>query len=166
MHRQTGGGRPWQVGNCGRTGTAGALASKDCKKSRWSLALDGCASSSAAAFSVCRGEAGLPESPQHRRSMSLAVMGPPLPVEDPTVCNPAELAQIQAQFGISLKDTNPEVIRHIVDRSKQAGNDAFKQRNYKGACALARRGPAVAQEAEKTRCLAARTQRRRGAASC
>jgi hypothetical protein len=119
-----------------RTGTPGALASKDCKKSRWSLALDGCASSAVASL-VCRGGPGLTESPQQRRSLRVAIMGPqPLPVEDPTVCNPAELAQIQAHFGISLKDTNPEVIRHIVDRSKQAGNDAFRQRNYKGACAL------------------------------
>ena len=68
------------------------------------------------------------------------------------MCSPAELVQIQMQLGISLKDTNPEVIRHIADQSKQAGNDAFKRQSYKGACGPGRRsGPDGAWEAEETR---------------
>lgn len=53
--------------------------------------------------------------------------------QDPTVCAPAEKAGIEAYIGVSLKDADQEAIRFVVDRSKQAGNDAFRQKNYKGA---------------------------------
>jgi stress-induced-phosphoprotein 1 len=52
---------------------------------------------------------------------------------DPTVCDAAEKAQIECYTGVSLRDAQPEALRFVIERSKQAGNEAFRQKNYKGA---------------------------------
>lgn len=67
--------------------------------------------------------------------MAAAVQAAPAALghADPTVCDPEEMARIQAHYGVSLKDTPPEALRFIVDRSRQAGNAAFKDKNYRGA---------------------------------
>jgi hypothetical protein len=51
---------------------------------------------------------------------------------DPTVCSAVERAQIEHYYGVSMNDTAPEVLQFVVERSKQAGNQAFKHRNYAG----------------------------------
>ncbi len=56
---------------------------------------------------------------------------------DPTVCDPAELEKIEEHFGFRIKDASPEMLQFIVERSKQAGNSAFKQKNYKGGLDVA-----------------------------
>ena len=71
---------------------------------------------------------------------------PPDANHDPTVCSPEELAQIQAQLGIRLGDTKPELVDLIVDRSRQAGNEAFRQKNYRGAQAACTNRAREAQE--------------------
>lgn len=53
---------------------------------------------------------------------------------DPTVATPEQLAAIQAALGVSLADTDPAVLSHIVDRSRLTGNEAFRQRRYQGEC--------------------------------
>lgn len=58
--------------------------------------------------------------------------GEPGPGADPTVATPEQLAAIQAALGVSLADTDPAVLSHIVERSRLAGNEAFRQRRYRG----------------------------------
>lgn len=53
-------------------------------------------------------------------------------VKDPTVCDTEQLKSIEQYAGVSLKDADPSAIKFIVDQSKRAGNDAFKQKKYKG----------------------------------
>ncbi|KAL4447971.1 hypothetical protein ABPG75_005190 [Micractinium tetrahymenae] len=47
-----------------------------------------------------------------------------------------ELAQVEAALGVSLQVTDKGVIQHIVDRSRTAGNEAFRQRRYKEAAQM------------------------------
>ena len=58
---------------------------------------------------------------------------------DPTVCSPAERKLIESHYGVSLSDAPSELLQFVVDRSKQAGNQAFKSKDYAGdsgsACA-------------------------------
>jgi hypothetical protein len=51
---------------------------------------------------------------------------------DPTVCDPVDLARLQAHYGVNLEDFDPQMLRHLVDRSRHAGNEAFKDKSYKG----------------------------------
>ncbi|GAB4824134.1 hypothetical protein N2152v2_011180 [Parachlorella kessleri] len=63
-------------------------------------------------------------------------MGREVPVpehHDPTVCSPTEQKLIEEYYGFSTKDTDPEALRFIVERCKEAGNAAFKQKDYKEA---------------------------------
>ena len=53
--------------------------------------------------------------------------------DDPTVASLEQKLLIESQYSVSLRDTPPEVLRFLVDRSRQAGNDAFKRKDYKGA---------------------------------
>ncbi len=66
-------------------------------------------------------------------------MGREVPVperHDPTVCNPTDQKLIEEYYGFSTKDTDPEALRFIVERCKEAGNAAFKQKDYKGKTLL------------------------------
>jgi len=54
------------------------------------------------------------------------------PALDPTVPDPLEVARIQASLGVSLQDVDPKVMEHIVSRSKAAGNEAFRRKDYRG----------------------------------
>ena len=53
-------------------------------------------------------------------------------VADTTVVDPALRAAIEQQAGIALKDTDPAALRFVVLRSKEAGNKAYKDRDYRG----------------------------------
>lgn len=57
----------------------------------------------------------------------------PGPRGDPTVVDPTERAKIESYVGLSLQTVEPEAIKFVVDRSKQAGNTAFKEKRYQGA---------------------------------
>lgn len=63
-------------------------------------------------------------------------VAPPEAARDPTVASPEELAAIQAALGgpsvEELQKKDPAMLEFLVDRSKQAGNIAFKEKNYKG----------------------------------
>jgi hypothetical protein len=50
---------------------------------------------------------------------------------DPTVCDPDLRAKIETSMGVSLR-ADSEAVRLIVQRSKEAGNEAMKSRRYKG----------------------------------
>eukprot|EP00887_Chlorella_sp_A99_P004798 scaffold4.g4798.t1 len=66
-------------------------------------------------------------------------MGAPeglLGAADPTVCDAATRAAIEASAGLSLSETPKELLAFIVDRSRQAGNEAFKRKSYKEAVHL------------------------------
>ena len=41
-------------------------------------------------------------------------------------------AVIEQQFGFTLRDADPAALRFVVDRSKAAGNAAFKRKEYAG----------------------------------
>ena len=51
---------------------------------------------------------------------------------DPTVADPVQKAQIQQYYGISLDHADKEALAFIVDRSRHAGNQAFKDKRYAG----------------------------------
>lgn len=51
---------------------------------------------------------------------------------DLTVISPSQRAEVEAFSGISLRDADPEAIRFIVEKSKKAGNEAFKAKRYEG----------------------------------
>lgn len=56
-----------------------------------------------------------------------------LEMVDPTVAREAELRDIERFHGISLRDTPPKVVQFVVDQSKSAGNQAFREGRFKGA---------------------------------
>jgi hypothetical protein len=45
----------------------------------------------------------------------------------------AQRGAIEAHAGLALRDADPEALRLVVERSRQAGNDAFRRRKYPGA---------------------------------
>ena len=53
-------------------------------------------------------------------------------VVDSTVVEPALRAAIEQQAGFALKDADPDALRFVVQRSKEAGNQAYKNRDYNG----------------------------------
>ena len=46
--------------------------------------------------------------------------------------DPALRAAIEQQAGFALKDADPDAVKFIVQRSKVAGNQAYKDRDYQG----------------------------------
>ncbi len=46
---------------------------------------------------------------------------------DPTA---ATKAAIEQYYGAKLSDASPELLAHVVDCSRQAGNKAFAEKNY------------------------------------
>ena len=53
-------------------------------------------------------------------------------VTDPTVATESQLRDMERCHGISLQDTSPEMLQFVVDQSRIAGNQAFRERHYKG----------------------------------
>ena len=51
---------------------------------------------------------------------------------DLTVVEPGQRAVIEQQFGFALKDTEPAALQFLVQRSKEAGNEAYKNRDFRG----------------------------------
>ena len=51
---------------------------------------------------------------------------------DPTVADPIQRALIEQQIGFSLRDADPAALRFVVDRSREAGNAAFRDKDFKG----------------------------------
>ena len=56
---------------------------------------------------------------------------------DSTVVDPLQKAQIQQYLGISLEQADKGAVAFIVDRSRHAGNQAFKEKRYAGTCCTA-----------------------------
>ena len=53
---------------------------------------------------------------------------------DPTVAAPGTRALIEQHFGFSLKDFDPAALRFVIDRSKEAGNAAFRKGTTQASC--------------------------------
>ena len=82
---------------------------------------------------------------------------PQAPALDPTLPSPEQQAAIEAAMGgVSLQDTDPALLDFLVQRCRQAGNAAFKEKRYKGAERRWARG--------KPRRRRQRRRRRRGGA--
>ena len=71
---------------------------------------------------------------QHQIAPSppVIVAGRSYMVVDSTVVDPALRAAIEQQAGFALKDADPDALSFIVRRSKEAGNQAYKNRDYNG----------------------------------
>lgn len=48
------------------------------------------------------------------------------------ILGPAELPQEDSELAKGLQYADPAIVRHIVDRTRAAGNEAFRQKRYKG----------------------------------
>lgn len=53
-------------------------------------------------------------------------------VTDVTLATENQLRNIKKCHGLSIQDTPPELLQFVVDQSRIAGNQAFRERNYKG----------------------------------
>lgn len=59
---------------------------------------------------------------------------------DRTVCDALSRAKIEDYYNFSIKDADPKALRFVVDQSKRAGNEAFRQGQYQGeGCGFTRR---------------------------
>lgn len=59
-------------------------------------------------------------------------MTPQVAVPDPTLADPVQKAQIQQYYGVSLDRADKQVVAFIVDSSKRAGNQAFREGRHAG----------------------------------
>ena len=55
-------------------------------------------------------------------------------VADPTLADPVQKAQIQQYLGISLDHADRGAVAFVVEKSKQAGSQAFREKRYAGEC--------------------------------
>jgi len=55
---------------------------------------------------------------------------------DPTVVTEAQLRDIERFHGISLRNTPPDAVQFIVDQSKSAGNQAFREGRFEGEASM------------------------------
>lgn len=53
-------------------------------------------------------------------------------ISDPTVASESQLQEIERFHGVSLRDTPTELLQFVVDQSKSAGNQAFRENRYQG----------------------------------
>lgn len=53
-------------------------------------------------------------------------------ISDPTVASEDQLQEIEKFHGVSLRDTPTELLQFVVDQSKSAGNQAFRENRYQG----------------------------------
>lgn len=55
---------------------------------------------------------------------------------DPTVVDPFQKSLIEQSTGTRLKDANPEELHFIISKSKEAGNNLFKEKKYRGVLCI------------------------------
>ncbi len=53
-------------------------------------------------------------------------------ITDPTVASETQLKDIERFHGASLHETPTELLQFVVDQSKTAGNQAFRDKRYQG----------------------------------
>jgi hypothetical protein len=57
-------------------------------------------------------------------------------LDDPTVASAEDRRKVASYTGTSLQEVSPEALAFVVEKSKHAGNQAFKKKHFEGKFAF------------------------------